>query len=127
MRKRVKKLNLNQSTKSHDKLLIKNLFTSLLTYGTVTTTKPRASALKAYSLNKVSNYNKVSANPLELKRWINVELSTDKFGKRITEKLKLIAKEFAVTSSIVQPRKGDNAQQYEISIINFDAKVENEK
>jgi large subunit ribosomal protein L17 len=125
MRKRVKKLNLNQSTKSHDKLLVKNLLTSLLTYGKVTTTKPRAKALKAFALSKVSAYKKLGSS-LETKRWFAVEISTMKFQKRISEKLKAIAKDFAVTSVETQPRKGDNSKQYIVSIINFDAQKSNE-
>jgi large subunit ribosomal protein L17 len=125
MRKRVKKLNLNQSTKSHDKLMAKNLFTSLLTYGKVTTTKPRATTLRGYALSKISSYKKLSSS-LDTKRWFNVEISSVKFRKRVEDKIKELAETFAVSIVQTQPRKGDNASQYEVSIINFDAPKSNE-
>lgn len=125
MRKRVKKLNLNQSTKSHDKLLAKNLFTSLLMYGKVTTTKPRAKVLKAYALSKVSGFKKITTS-LETKRWLQSEISTMKYNKRVAEKLKGFGADFAVTIVQTQPRKGDNSSQYEVTIINYDEKKGNE-
>lgn len=127
MRKRNKKLNLNQSTKSHDKLMAKNLFTSLMMYGKVVTTKPRASVLKAYALKKVSAYNKIMGSSWELKRWLTNELTTKKFAHKVAEKLAVLNKNFAVSTVMVQPRKGDNSQQYEVSVINFDAQKEDEK
>lgn len=125
MRKRVKKLNLNQSSKQHDKSLIKNLFTSLMMYGKVTTTKPRASALKAYSLSKVSAYKKLGSS-LESKRWLKAEVSTIKYNKRVADKLKTLGATFAVSVVQTQPRKGDSAPQYEVSVINYDAQKTNE-
>ncbi|MCC7304573.1 hypothetical protein IT418_04150 [bacterium] len=126
MRKRVKKLNLNQSTKSHDKLLAKNLFTSLLMYGKVTTTKPRAKVLKAYALSKVSDFKK-NKSSLETKRWLQSEISTLKYNKRVSGKLKSFGTNFAVSVVQTQPRKGDNASQYEVTIINYDEKKGNEQ
>lgn len=126
MRKRVKRLNLNQSSKQHDKSLIKNLFTSLMMYGKVTTTKPRAAALKAYSLSKVSAYNKLGTS-LDSKRWLKAEVSTVKYNKRVAEKLKQLSKNFAVSVVQTQPRKGDSAPQYEVTVINFEAQKTNEQ
>ncbi len=126
MRKRVKKLNLNQSTKSHDKLLIKNLFTSSLMYGKVTTTKPRAKALKAYSLSKVNAFTKLGSS-LETKRWLKSEVSTVKYNKRVSDKLQGFGSAFAVSIVQTQPRKGDSAPQYEVTVINYDAKKTDEQ
>ena len=125
MRKRVKKLNLNQSSKQHDKSLIKNLFTSLMMYGKVTTTKPRASALKAYALSKVSSFKKTGSS-LESKRWLKAEVSTVKYNKRVADKLKGFGADFAVSVVQTQPRKGDSAPQYEVTVINYDAQKTNE-
>ncbi|PJA12540.1 hypothetical protein CO112_01690 [Candidatus Dojkabacteria bacterium CG_4_9_14_3_um_filter_150_Dojkabacteria_WS6_41_13] len=126
MRKRVKRLNLNQSSRSHDKALIKNLFTSLVMYGKVTTTKPRAQALRAYACNKVFAFKRLGTS-LESKRWIKAEVSTYKYSKRVTEKLKGFDEKFAVTTAMTKPRGGDNAPQYEVSIINYDATKTNEQ
>ncbi|WKZ23841.1 MAG: L17 family ribosomal protein [Candidatus Dojkabacteria bacterium] len=126
MRKRVKKLNLNQSTKAHDKLLAKNLFTSLLLYGKVVTTKPRASTLKAYALSKVNAFRKLTTS-LDTKRWLSAELSTQAYKARATEKLKSFGADFAVSVVMTSPRKGDNAPQYEVSIINYEPKKTDEQ
>ena len=125
MRKRVKKLNLNQSTKSHDKLLIKNLFTSLMMYGKLNTTKPRAKALRGYALSKVNAFKKLGTS-LDSKRWLQAEVSTVKYNKRVADKLKGFGADFAVSIVQTQPRKGDSAPQYEVSIINYDAQKTNE-
>lgn len=125
MRKRVKKLNLNQSTKSHDKLLAKNLFTSLMMYGKVVTTKPRSRVLRGYALSKVNAYKKLGTS-LETKRWLQAEVSTVKYRKRVTDKLNSFGADFAVSIVQTQPRKGDNAPQYEVVILNYDAPKTNE-
>lgn len=104
--------------------MIKNLFTSLVMYGKVTTTKPRAKALKAYALTKVQAYKKLN-DSLSTKRWVKAEVSTMKYLQRVVEKLNGFDK-FAVSAVQVQPRKGDNAQQYEVSILNYDAQKKNE-
>lgn len=125
MRKRVKRINLNQSSRSHDKLLAKNLFTSLLMYGKLVTTKPRSRVVKAYTLTKVAAYKKLSSS-LTTKRWIKAELSTVKYAKRIEEKLKSFGSDFAISIVMTQPRKGDSAPQYEVSILNYDVKKSDE-
>lgn len=94
-------------------------------YGKLTTTKPRAKALRGYALSKVNAFGKLS-NSLESKRWLKVEVSTTQYMKRVTDKLKSFDKTFAVSMVMVQPRKGDNAQQYEVSILNFEPKKSNE-
>ncbi len=124
MRKRVKRLNLNASNKAHDKLMAKNLFTSLLMYGKITTTKPRAKAVKAYALSKVNAYKKLTTS-LEQKRWLNAEVSTKTYAKRVANKITGF-ENFAVSVVMAQPRKGDNAQRYEVSILNYDAEKKNE-
>lgn len=95
-------------------------------YGKVTTTKPRATALKAYALSKVSGFGKLGSS-LESKRWMQSELSTVKYVKRVAEKLKVLGAKFAVSTAQTQPRKGDAAPQYEVTIINFDAPKTDEK
>jgi len=126
MRKRYKKLDLRLSNKQHEKLMIKNLFTSLFMYGKVVTTKPRSRALKAYSLKKVTSYKKVVDSAWKLKRWLNDEFSTKKYSTRVADKIAQLYKDFAISIVMIQPRKGDNTQQFEVSIVNYDAKKENE-
>lgn len=121
MRKRVKRLNLNTTKRSHDKSLIKNLFTSLVTYGTVTTTETKARALKSYVQSKYAEFEAITESRLK-KRWMNEEVSTSKFQDRIEKKLDSLKSNFKVTMVRVAPRKGDNADQFEVSIINFDDK-----
>jgi len=121
MQKRVKKLNLNTSNKGHNKLLLKNLVTSLMMYGKVVTTKPRANAVKAEAQSLLSQYSKLQ-DSRETKRWFKENFSTVKYLPRIqklfAEKVQLLA------VSIVQdaPRKGDAAKQYEVSLLNYDKK-----
>lgn len=95
-------------------------------YGKVTTTKPRAKVLKAYALSKVNAYKKL-ATSLETKRWLQAEVSTIKYNKRVADKLNGFGTDFAVSIVQTQPRKGDSAPQYEVSIINYDAKKTDEQ
>ncbi len=95
-------------------------------YGKITTTKPRATALKAFAMTKVNGYWKLGSS-LESKRWMKAEISTVKYTKRVSDKLKELGQKFAVSMAQTQPRKGDNAPQYEVSIINFDAPKKDEQ
>lgn len=95
-------------------------------YGKVTTTKPRATALKAFAMTKVTGYGKLGST-LESKRWLKAEVSTIKYAKRVSDKLKELGPKFAVSMAKTQPRKGDNAPQYEVTIINFDAPKKDEQ
>ncbi|WKZ30258.1 MAG: L17 family ribosomal protein [Candidatus Dojkabacteria bacterium] len=126
MRKRVKRLNLNTTKRSHDKLLIKNLFTSLIVYGVVTTTVKRAKSLKSYAQSLAADYAKQS-DSRSLKRWANENISSMKFRKRAMDKLAALKDAFKVSIVKVAPRKGDNAVQYEVSILNFDQKKTDEQ
>lgn len=89
-------------------------------YGKLTTTKPRAQVVKAYTLSKAAEYAKLSTS-LDLKRWLKAEFSTQQYAERVAEKMKTLAKSMAVSIVMTQPRKGDNAPQYEVSILNYDA------
>lgn len=126
MRKRVKRVNLNTTSRSHDKLMLKNLFTSLVIYGKVATTETKARALKSFALAQVADYAKLTESRI-VKRWINSEISTLKFRKRASEKLNTLKGDFKVTMVRVAPRKGDNAAKYEVSILNYDVKNTNEQ
>jgi large subunit ribosomal protein L17 len=126
MRKRVKRLNLNTTKRSHDKLLLKNLFTSLVVYGKVTTTETKARALKSFAQAQFADFAKITESR-DLKRWANSEISTEKFLDRAIGNLQAHKEALQVTIVRLEPRKGDNASQYEVSIINFDPKKRNEQ
>jgi ribosomal protein L17 len=126
MRKRVKRLNLNTTKRSHDKLLLKNLFTSLIVYGIVTTTVKRAKTLKSFAQHQGAEFAKLT-DSRGLKRWANENISSLKFKKRAMDKLEALKGAFKVSIVKVAPRKGDNAVQYEVSILNFDQKKSDEQ
>jgi len=124
MRKRVKRLNLNTTKRSHDKLLLNNLFTSFVLYGKVVTTERKARALKSFAQSQIHEYSTISDSRLK-KRWINVNISTGKLLKKATESLnKLVSAK--VSMARLAPRKGDNAARYEVSTLNLVQTTPNE-
>jgi len=128
MYKKVKKLNLNTSDKAHGKLLIKNLFTSLLINGKIKTTEKKAKELKKYAQEKISDYiNKIiRKEPIYKKTWLQQNILGNKLGyKRAVDNLKALNKGFKITIHRVGFRAGDGALLYEVELINSEAK-ENE-
>ncbi len=128
MYKRVKKLNLNTSDKAHGKLLIKNLFTSLLINGKVKTTEKKAKELKRYAQAKISKFlNKIAkGEPIYRKTWLQQNILGSNAGyKKAINNLKALNKEFKITIHRIGFRAGDGATLYEVELINSDTK-ENE-
>jgi ribosomal protein L17 len=102
-------------------LLLKNLFSSLVIYGKVTTTERKARTLKSHAQKQLAGYGKLSESRMQ-KRWVNENVSTVTFRKRVTANLERVKTEAKVSMVRTAPQKGDNAAQYEVSILNFDAK-----
>ncbi|GEM_PF-1862209 len=126
MRKRVKRLNLNTTKRSHDKLLIKNLFTSFILYGKVVTTETKARALKSYIQSQIHDYASITESRLQ-KRWINENISTEKLLKKAIASLEKFKENKKISMTRISSRKGDNAERFEITVINLVPTVSNEQ
>lgn len=115
MYKRVKKKKLGR-TASHRKSLKKNLMTSLLENGKVTTTSVKAKVLKTEIQNLFELLEKQEG--VNLVRNLKSKLMTAKASK-IAQSLK--EKSLKKVSIVkVGFRKGDNAEKSTISIIGYD-------
>ncbi len=121
MHKGVKKYNLNTSNKAHGKLLLRNLFTSLLLSGRLETTEKKAKSLKQYALKAVNRFKKIKS-PITKKTWLQTNIITRKNYKVALENLDRIKDNFAVSIKRSRFRKGDGAVIYEVVILNFDEK-----
>lgn len=122
MYKRVKKYNLNTSDKAHGRLLLKNLFTSLLLSGKITTTEKKAKSLKQFAEKTVAYYRSQKLGPIAKKTWLQEHLLTRKLYKQALEVLERVKDKFAIRIRRAKFRKGDGAILWEVSIINFDEK-----
>ncbi len=122
MYKGVKKYNLNTSDKAHGRLMLRNLFTSLLLSGKITTTEKKARTLKTYAEKVISYYRKAKLAPIAKKTWLQQHIMTRKFYKQALETLERIKDNFALRIRRAKFRKGDGAILWEVSIINFDDK-----
>ena len=119
MKKRVKKYVLNTSNKAHDKMLLRNLLTSLLLRGHLETTEPKAKSLRSFALKAVSKYNKIT-DPLLRKKWHDYYILSKAYKKRIIANLERLKSDFRISIRRQRIRAGDSAILYKVYILNFD-------
>ena len=129
MYKRVKKVNLNTSDKGHNKLMLVNLFTSLLLSGKIVTTEKRAKTLKSYAQKQLAYFakNKDKLGAIARKTWLQQHISaTGQTYKQAMEKLQQLAGNAKISIIRHGFRKGDGALLYEVRILNFEQENKNE-
>ena len=121
MYKRIKKYNLNASDKQHGRLMLKNLFTSLLLNGKIKTTERKAKELKRFALSQMGYYKRIKS-PMVKKTWLKDLVKSRKYFDRVVSKMQELVDDFKISDKKSRFRAGDGALMIELTIINFDKK-----
>ncbi len=119
MYKRIKKYNLNTSDKRHGKLMLQNLFTSLLLNGRLETTDRKAKELKRFAEKQIAYFNR-DLPVLVRKTWLKENIKTRKYFEKALKNLEKVAKDFKLSLKKSRFRAGDNARMVEVKILNFE-------
>ncbi len=114
MYKRKKKYKLNTSNREHRKMMLRNLFTSLVLTREIETTNRRAKTLKDYAQKMFSAFLKMQ-DSLQKERWVKANILTRRFYHRAYKTLQqLHSVGYKIRIHATRFRNGDGSIMYKV-------------